>query len=122
MPLQSKLFQGDRALDACLLEDSAHLTIGAAGDHVSKIHTALLALDDLPVAVAELRAKQYGPSTASAVLVFKRRRGIINRSYQKEADAIVGKMTIAAMDREMVSKEGEPPLRPVDPGRTPAST
>jgi len=121
MPLQSKLFQGDRALNACLVEDAAHLTIGAAGDHVSKLHTALLALDDLPVAVTELNAKRYGPSTAAAVLAFKKRRAIINISYQKDADNIVGKMTIAAMDREMIRKEGEPPGPPGDPRRTPAS-
>jgi hypothetical protein len=43
MPLQSKLFRGDRALEACLVNDSAHITEGAAGGHVGKIQTALFA-------------------------------------------------------------------------------
>ena len=121
MPLSSRLFKGDRALEACLIQDSAHLTTGSAGDHVSKIHTALLVLDNVSVAVDELRMKNYGPSTAAAVLVFKTRRKIINTSYQTTPDNIVGKMTIAVMDREMVIKEREnTPL--LNPGGNPAST
>ena len=58
MSLKSKLFRGDRKLERCLVEDNAHVTLGAAGDHVSKIHTALLVLDNISVAVSELRAKQ----------------------------------------------------------------
>jgi hypothetical protein len=108
MPLKSRLFHGDRALEASLIQDSAHLTLGAIGDHVSKVHTALLALDNVSVAVSELRENRYGPSTAAAVLAFKVRRNIINTSYQKTADNIVGKMTIAVMDREMFLKEHEP--------------
>jgi hypothetical protein len=75
--LQSRLFGGDRALEACLIQDSAHLTIGAAGIHVSKVHTALLVLDNISVLAHELRMQQYGASTAAAVLAFKKRRGII---------------------------------------------
>jgi hypothetical protein len=39
------------------------------------------------------------------VLGFKQRRDIVNRSYQSQADAIVGKMTMAALDSEMVEIE-----------------
>jgi hypothetical protein len=39
------------------------------------------------------------------VLAFKRRRKIINFSYQTQEDNIVGKMTIAALDREMEKLE-----------------
>lgn len=106
--LQSRLFRDDRALEACLLQDSAHVTIGAAGLHVSKIHTALLLLENVSVAPSELRAQLYGPSTAAAVLAYKTRRGLINRSYQKQADNIVGKMTIAAMDEETLRIERQP--------------
>ena len=120
MPLQSNLFQGDRALESSLVKDSAHITVGASGDHVSKIHTALLILDGFSVAAPELKAKRYGASTAAAVLAFKRRRGIINTTYQTQADDIVGKMTIAAMDREMLSKERAGPPRQIRE-RTPAS-
>ena len=121
MPLKSRLFNDDRALEACSTQDSAHLTPGAKGDHVSKIHTALLVLDNVSVAVYELKTKSYGPSTAAAVLAFKTRRNIINRSYQKTADNIVGKMTIAIMDQEMVLKERESNLS-FDPNRNPSTT
>lgn len=120
MALQSNLLKGDRALEACLVQDSAHIAVGASGDHVSKIHTALLALDGLSVAAGELNRKQYGISTAAAVLAFKKRRGIINTSYQTQADNIVGKMTIAAMDKALLIREAAPPA-PVDPGKGPAS-
>lgn len=120
MALQSQLFRGDPALESCLVRDAAHITAGASGDHVSKIHTALLVLDGVSVAALELKTKRYGPSTAAAVLAFKRRRGIVNRSYQTQADDIVGKMTIAAMDKELLFKE-QAAFVPGDPRRTPAS-
>jgi hypothetical protein len=104
MPLQSDLFKGDPRLESCLINDAAHVKQGAVGDYVSKIQVALLRIDSLLVDPSELRAKWYGPSTAAAVLAFKRKRGIINYSYQTEPDNIVGKMTIAALDREMLGK------------------
>lgn len=120
MALQSNLFKGDRALESCLVQDSAHIIVGASGDHVSKLHTALLILDGVSVAATELKTQHYGASTSAAVLAFKRRRGIINTSYQTQADNIVGKMTIAAMDKEMLSKEHALP-RTVDPRKGPAA-
>jgi hypothetical protein len=116
MPLQSKLFRGDRALEACLVNDSAHITEGAAGEHVGKIQTALFAIDDLAVSPDELRTSTYGNSTVKAVLAFKTKRRIINSSYERQVDNIVGKMTIAALDKEMVCKAGEPRRR-LNPGR-----
>ena len=110
MPLRSKLFRGDPKLEACLVNDSAHIITGAVGPHVSKIHTALFATDGADVAAAELQAARYGPSTAAAVLAFKRKRDIVNRSYQTQADDIVGKMTIAALDGEMALGEVTPPF------------
>ncbi|MGA2400728.1 MAG: hypothetical protein ABSG91_03360 [Syntrophobacteraceae bacterium] len=109
MPLQSRLFQGDPALEACLVSDPAHVTQGAAGNHVAKIQTALATLDGLQIDPGELSAKRYGASTAAAVLAFKKKRNIINRSYQTQADNIVGKMTIAALDKEMLMHESIPP-------------
>ena len=105
MSLQSELFGGDPELEACLVSDSAHITEGAAGDHVGKIQTALTEIDRLVIRDDELASKTYGPSTADAVLSFKTNRQIINFSYQKTADNIVGKMTIAALDREMFVRE-----------------
>jgi hypothetical protein len=106
--LQSKLFRGDKAFEACLVNDAAHIAPGAKGDHVSKIHTALFAVDHFQVSPRELLAQSYGPSTTAGVLAFKRKRKIINYSYQTQADNIVGKMTIAALDKEVLRKENPP--------------
>lgn len=117
MPLSSRLFAGDARLQACLTDNAAHLLIGAQGDHVSKVHTALFLVDGLSVAPSELHTKSYGQSTAAAVLAYKRKRKIINPAYQTAEDNIVGKMTIEALDRDvglMELKVADFPLRPND--------
>jgi hypothetical protein len=114
MGLQSKLFKGDRALEACLIDHSAHIKEGATGEHVSKIHTALFALDGLSVSADELRTYHFGKSTVAAVLAFKTKRNIINYAYERQVDNIVGKMTIAALDEEML-REKRPPRTLPDP-------
>ena len=106
MGLQSRKFKGDPALEACLIQHSAHVTQGAIGEHVKKIQEALKELDNLNIDGGELSAKSYGPSTAAAVLAFKKKRHIINPTYQTNEDSIVGKMTIAALDSEILAKEG----------------
>jgi hypothetical protein len=95
-----------------LVRDQAHILLGAAGDHVGKIQAALAALDDARIDDADLSAKTYGRSTASAVLAYKKKRRIINFSYQTQADDIVGKMTIAALDTEMAAYENRSLRRP----------
>jgi hypothetical protein len=109
MSLQSRLYKGDPRLEACLIHDPAHIKLGAIGEHVWKIQMALILLDDLPIDSHELREKAYGPSTAAAVLAFKKKRNIINWTYQTQADNIVGKMTIAALDKEIRQWEQETP-------------
>jgi hypothetical protein len=108
MPLNSRTFAGDPALEACLTNDSAHLTIGVQGEHVAKVQSAIIFLDGLAIDAGELRAGLYGQSTAAAVLQFKTARGIINRNYQQSPDNIVGKMTIKAIDDELVLAENTP--------------
>jgi hypothetical protein len=108
MRLRSKLFKGNPALEACLIDNTAHIKEGAGGEHVSKIHTSLFALDCLSVSSDDLGTRRYGKSTAAAVLAFKRKRNIINYTYETEVDNIVGKMTIAALDEEMLCKERQP--------------
>jgi peptidoglycan hydrolase-like protein with peptidoglycan-binding domain len=98
-------------LEACLVSDPAHVLTGAVGDHVSKIQVALQLVDGAVIDESELGAKHYGSSTAAAVLAFKQKRAIINRSYQSQADNIVGKMTIAALDGEMSELERTMDLR-----------
>jgi hypothetical protein len=95
------MFRGDKQLEACELNDQAHLTLGARGEHVAKVQMALFALDRSKIDRQELLSHVYGSSTARAVLAFKTQRQIINTSYQSKPDDIVGKMTIARLDREM---------------------
>ena len=108
MPLQSELFRGDAKLEACLVPDSAHVTPGPAGEHVAKIQFALGAVDDLAIADAETSAQTYGSSTAAAILAFKRRRNIVNLSFQTQADSIVGKIRIARLGKAMFDTENQP--------------
>ena len=54
---------------------------GAVGEHVYKIQTALMLLDNARIDAIELQAKRYGWSTAAAVLHYKRKRDIVN-SFQ----------------------------------------
>lgn len=108
MPLQSKLFRGDSKLEAAAVSDPAHILPGAAGGHVAKIQKALQLLDAAEIAAGELGASRYGGSTAGAVLNFKRKRDIVARPRQSQADNIVGKMTMAALDREMYARETAP--------------
>jgi peptidoglycan hydrolase-like protein with peptidoglycan-binding domain len=112
MALKSNLFAGDSRLEACLVDHSAHVTPGATGDHVGRIQVALVDLDGATISDVELAAKHYGPTTAAAVLAYKRKRNIVNTSYQATADDIVGKMTIASLDREMHEKQERAPALP----------
>jgi len=105
MPLLSRLFRGDLALEACLVHDAEHVVPGSMGSHVGKIQLALQLLDSARIVPWETHPPKYGPSTASAVLAFKRKRQIINYSYETEADNIVGKMTISALDQEILMRE-----------------
>lgn len=105
MPLVSRYFQDDKKLQACQVRDVDHVLQGACGEHVGKIQNALVFLDNAKIAVHELNEKRYGPSTAEAVLNYKKKRHIINFTYQTQADNIVGKMTITVLDAEMLQFE-----------------
>ena len=107
MALQSRLFKNDPRLNKAAASDPAHVLIGDKGSHVARIQTALAILDDAAIAKAELDCALYGPSTAAAVLAYKEKRNIVNRSYQTKADDIVGKMTVAALDKELLRHERE---------------
>jgi peptidoglycan hydrolase-like protein with peptidoglycan-binding domain len=106
MALQSQLFRGDPKLEAAAVSDPAHIVRGATGDHVRKIQLALIWLDGAAIAPDSV----YGPATAAAVLAYKQKRNVINRSYETKADNIVGKMTMAALDTEMLGEELKPVL------------
>ena len=105
MPLVSQLFSGNQRLQECLTDDSAHVTPGSRGVHVALIQYAVLRLEGGQIEGREILEKLYGPSTAATVLAYKAQRKIVNTAYQKVADDIVGRMTIAALDREMAMAE-----------------
>ena len=109
MPLKSYAFKDDPKLQACLVKDSAHVLLGHKGIHVRRIQAALRALDGAVIDPAELKTDTYGKSTAAAVLTYKRKRQIIAHSRQSQADDIVGKMTIEAMDKELLTATLCPP-------------
>ncbi len=105
MPLVSQLFRSNQRLQRCLIEDSAHVTLGSRGVHVSLIQYAVLRLEGGEIEGSEITEKLYGPTTADVVLAYKTFRGIINPAYQVSADNIVGRMTIATLDKEMLLAE-----------------
>jgi hypothetical protein len=121
MALRANLFRGDPKLEAAAVSNAAHIVPNAVGEHVRKIQHALIALDDALIDQSDLEAQRYGPSTAKAVLAYKTKRDIVNRSYQSQADNIVGIMTMAALDKEL-SAAGEVltsdcrPMRVAKPG------
>jgi len=110
MPLKSYLFAESARLNACLVHDQAHIKLGDSGDYVEDIQIALRHIDGLVIDKIELVSRRYGPSTAAAVLAYKKKRKIINRAYQSAEDDIVGKMTIQALDNEMSRLEAIPTL------------
>lgn len=98
MALLSRLLQGDKLLESAANVDAAHIKRGAVGLHVVKIQLALKVLDDAKIAFDGA----FGPATASALLAYKTKRNIVNTQYQTKADDIAGKMTVAALDQEML--------------------
>lgn len=101
LALKSQLFIGDPALEAAAASDGAHVAWGANGPHVGKIQTALNLVNDAGLDVDGA----YGTLTSAAVLNYKRARRIINTARQTQADDIVGRMTIAELDAEVVLAE-----------------
>jgi hypothetical protein len=108
MVLQSKLFKEDVRLQQCLFSDPAHVQRNDKGDHVARIQQALRILmedDGIDIDDDELKSKEYLQSTVDAVQKFKDDRTIINQRYQTSADNIVGKMTIARLDKDILAVE-----------------
>ncbi len=108
MPLRSELFKDDPKLQAVLRDPGAHLIVKTPrirGPHVAKVHEALRLLQpSTPVSETEKIGEEYGPSTAEAVLAYKKKRNIVNTAYQSAPDDIVGTMTLQAMDDELFGK------------------
>lgn len=109
MPLKSASLRGDSKLESAATTPNAHILKPAAGDHVSKIQRAVLQLDDATIDRQELSTATYGDSTADAVLAYKTKREVINKTYQQDADNITGVMTMASLDKELLGKEAAAP-------------
>lgn len=107
MSLKSGLFKDNQRLQDCLIKDSARIMLGAQGEHVGKIQQALMIMDKSLNIDDELKQQYYGHKTAQAVKNYKENHNppIINRSYQSQADNIVGKMTIQALDDDILKLE-----------------
>jgi hypothetical protein len=105
MALRSLWFKGNNRLQQCLISDLSHVKRGDQGEHVLLIQEALTMLDNARLDQAELRSCRYGSSTASAVKAYKTKRAIINYSYQTSPDDIVGRMTMQALDEEMLAQQ-----------------
>lgn len=118
--LSSSLLCRDTQLQACAVNHASHITTGARGPHVNRIQLALALLGYGFVEPDEWHRACYGASTAAAVLAYKREREIINRAYQKQADDIVGIMTIRSLDTELCSLQqagpGMPPMPAIGSG------
>jgi peptidoglycan hydrolase-like protein with peptidoglycan-binding domain len=98
---------GDEKLETAARFDSSHVVQGAKGPHVQKVQLALVTLDNANL----VTDGAYGLETAAAVHAYKQKRRIINTTYQKSADNVVVKMTVAAMDRELLAHEQTPAPR-----------
>ncbi|MBP0580445.1 peptidoglycan-binding protein [Labrys sp. LIt4] len=108
MALHCRLFAGVPELEACLVNDQAHLTAGTTGHHVRLVQEALVKLGFNQIDGRDYIDGVYGASTAAAVLRYKTSRQIINRAYQSSPDNIVGKMTIKSLDTEMLARQNFP--------------
>jgi peptidoglycan hydrolase-like protein with peptidoglycan-binding domain len=100
MPLASRLFTDppNPELEACLVDDAAHIFEGARGTHVACIQIALSLLSD--GALFLVIDGVYGRATATAVFDYKDARDILGPG-QTTPDEIVGKRTIKSLDDEM---------------------
>ena len=101
MALRSSLFAGDARVEAIAVSDASNVKYGDHGPHVIKIQHALNLIEEAGLDEDGV----YGGMTQQAVLDYNRARSIINYAYQTQADAIVGKMTIAALDDELWNQE-----------------
>lgn len=96
MALVSRRFAGVAELQACAVEDSAHLLGGSQGSHVALVQQALI---DLGEQIESGASGIYGTDTEAAVTSYKAARNILNAAGQ--VDPIVGKKTLATLDAEI---------------------
>lgn len=93
--LTSARFRDNAPLQQCANEDAAHLLQGSEGEPVALVQQALI---DLGV-LGDDADGMYGGNTAAAVKAYKTERAI--QAPGAAVDDIVGKLTIAYLDREI---------------------
>jgi peptidoglycan hydrolase-like protein with peptidoglycan-binding domain len=100
--LISRRFAGVPELEACAVDDSAHLLFGSQGPHVALVQRALI---DLGEQIETGASGSYGSDTEAAVSAYKTDRQILN--FAGQIDPIVGKKTIAVLDAEIEQFDAE---------------
>lgn len=85
MALVSRRFAGVAELEACAVDDSAHLLLGSQGSHVALVQQALI---DLGEQIESGATGMYERDTEAAVTSYKTARNIFN--FAGLIDPIVG--------------------------------
>lgn len=110
--LTSAQFRHEDRLQKALHQDPFHVQRGDRGTFVQQIQDALALLEVVPadfIPAAESGPGFYGDKTAEAVLKFKGPPRNILGPGQVRPDAIVGKKTMAQLEREMRKFEAAHP-------------
>ncbi len=116
MSLESEFSLNDK-LQRCLVNDSDHIGLSTlpvsdrSGSHVLLIQKALNAFANRVGLAQILETGNYDQATADLVVTYKEQHNPPLLNFENQIDAIVGKKTIDALDKEL------PPLgEPADPG------
>lgn len=114
--LESDLLSANKRLQECLVKDSSHVRLNDSGEHVLLLQKALNKIGELPSELPENGT--FDATMAGAVARYKKNRGILN--YAGQIDDIVGKLTITAIDNELVARNRRGRLLelPVEPPLT----
>ena len=108
----SKHFSGNAALEACLVKDSPHVVLGADVGRTwrrsSRRYSPSMAFDR----GLRVHRRDLWPDDRCCCAQVQETHDIINRSYQQQADNIVGKMTIDSLDKGMLAAERTRKFRP----------
>jgi hypothetical protein len=78
-----------------------------------------MTVDRAAIDPVEVQGKSFQGTTRTAVINYKKKRKIINVSYEQDVDPIVGKMTIERLDNDLLGRkhEGNPLTDPGEPAR-----
>lgn len=115
--LQSEYFKGSERLQNTANYDPQHVIVGEHGDHVRRIHKALVKLGYMQANDPDCLSGQYLENTAKAVGRYKTDKNILN--YANRIDEIVGIKTIRSLDEQLTKKPEDPGKRDTPKPDTP---